>query len=62
MNILPSFYEDKPLDALSEADIFFLMNSNTSYNLNRRGQMQLIVKVYSTYFKCLLYKEFGLAG
>lgn len=45
MNMLPSFYEDKPLNALSEADIFFLMNSNTNYNLNRRGQMQLIVKV-----------------
>ena len=57
-NRLATFYENKSIEALTDDEIFFLMNSATPYNLSRRGQGQLIDKVDSPYFKCLLYKEF----
>jgi hypothetical protein len=62
LNRLPSYYENKNFNNLSDDEIFFFMNSKHSCSIGRKWQEDIVVQVNSTYFKCLLYREFALLG
>lgn len=43
---------------LNEEEIFYLLNSGADYKLSEKGRQELLAKISSTYFKCLVAKEF----
>lgn len=52
------FFDDKSIDLLSEEEIYFLFNSTIDYRLGQRARQEIMAKISSSYFLCLLAKEF----
>lgn len=52
------FYQNKMIEDIDDIEFYYLLNSSMNFNLNRKGKSELIAKLSSTFFKCLLYKEF----
>jgi len=52
------FYKGKRLEEIDDLEFYYLLNSEIDFDLNRSGKSELIAQLSSTYFKCLLYREF----
>jgi hypothetical protein len=55
-NSLGNFFGNKSIDLLSEEEIYYLLSSEMDYRVEEKGKLELMAKINSTYFKCLIAK------
>lgn len=55
---LGKFFGEKSIDLLGEEEIYYLLSSEMEYRVDEKGKLELMAKINSTYFKCLIAKEF----
>jgi hypothetical protein len=55
---LRNFFENKSIDLFNEEELYYLFNSGIDYRIGPKAKREIMAKINSTYFLCVIAKEF----